>query len=92
MKDYFTTGEFVKLCNLKKQTLFYYDDIGIFKPEVVGENDYLYYSYTQLATFEVLTMFRDLNVPLKEINQHMDSRSPKALINLLKNVRMKWTS
>ena len=29
-KNYFTTGEFAKICGVKKQTLFHYDDIGIF--------------------------------------------------------------
>lgn len=82
-KDYFTTGEFAKICNVKKQTLFHYDHIGIFKPEIVGENGYRYYSFTQLETFEVLTMFKELNVPLSEIKSHMDHRSPQALIDLL---------
>lgn len=85
MNDYFTTGEFAKLAGVKKQTLFHYDEIGIFKPEIKGENGYRYYSYTQLETFSVLTMFRDLKVPLKEIKSHMDHRSPEALIELLEN-------
>ncbi len=46
--SYFTTGEFAKLCNVKKQTLFHYDDIGLLSPAVTGENGYRYYSYAQL--------------------------------------------
>lgn len=87
-KDYFTTGEFAKLFNVKKQTLFYYDQIGIFKPEYIGENGYRYYSYTQLETFEVLTMFKELHVPLKDIREHMENRSPKALIGLLEGRKL----
>jgi DNA-binding transcriptional MerR regulator len=82
-KEYFTTGEFARLFNVKKQTLFYYDQIGIFKPEYTGDNGYRYYSFTQLETFEVLTMFKELHVPLKEIKAHMENRSPAALIELL---------
>ena len=33
---YFTTGEFAKLWGVKKQTLFHYDDIGIFQPAKRG--------------------------------------------------------
>ena len=55
-KDYFTTGEFARICGVRKQTLFYYDSIGIFSPEIVGDNGYRYYSYTQVETFAVLTM------------------------------------
>ena len=39
-KGYLTTGEFAKLCGVKKQTLFHYDQIGILKPELSGENGY----------------------------------------------------
>ena len=40
LKKYFNTGEFAKLCNVKKQTLFHYDDIGIFSPEIKDHNGY----------------------------------------------------
>ncbi|MFE4512310.1 MerR family DNA-binding transcriptional regulator, partial [Bacillus subtilis] len=45
VKKYFTTGEFSKLCRVKKQTLFHYDEIGLFSPEIKKENGYRYYSY-----------------------------------------------
>lgn len=83
-KGLFTTGEFAKLFGVKKQTLFHYDDIGIFKPEIIGNNNYRYYSYTQIETFAVLLMFKELHVPLKEIKAHMENRSPEALIEILK--------
>ena len=82
-KDYFTTGEFAALFGVPKQTLFYYDEIDIFKPERVGENGYRYYSFTQLETFETLLMLRELSVPLKDIRRHMEHRSPQALIELM---------
>ena len=84
-KDYFTTGEFAKICGVNKQTLFYYDQVGIFKPDVIGENGYRYYSYTQLETFTVISMLRDLGVHIKEIKAHMDCRSPEALLSLMEN-------
>ncbi len=39
----FTTGEFSKLCGVKKQTLFHYDQIDILKPEYRNEKGYRYY-------------------------------------------------
>ncbi|MFV0517730.1 MAG: MerR family transcriptional regulator [Aminipila sp.] len=81
--NYFTTGEFAKLCNVKKQTLFHYDDIGIFSPEFLGENGYRYYSYQQLEVFEVIAMLKEMDMPLKEIKRYLDSRTPEALILLL---------
>ena len=84
-KNYFTTGEFAGICGVGKQTLFYYDKEGIFKPDIVAENGYRYYSYTQIETFTVITMLRDLGVHIKEIKAHMDHRSPEALIALMES-------
>ena len=83
LKDYFTTGEFARLCNVKKQTLFHYDDIGILSPEVVGENGYRYYSYTQLEIFSTISMLKELDMPLAEIKDYLDHRSPQAFLELL---------
>ena len=33
LKKNFSTGEFAKLCGVSKQTLIYYDKIGLFKPD-----------------------------------------------------------
>ena len=33
----FTTGEFARLCGVKRHTLFHYDEIGIFSPSLRGE-------------------------------------------------------
>ena len=80
--DYFTTGEFAKICSVSKQTLIYYDRVGIFSPDITGSNGYRYYSYTQIETFTVIAMLRDLGVHIREIKAHMDCRSPEALIRL----------
>ena len=61
-KTYFTTGEFAKIFDVKKQTLFHYDSCGIFKPDIIGENGYRYYSFTQLETFAIIRTLRDLGV------------------------------
>ena len=83
MKDnYFSTGEFAKLCNVNKKTLFHYDEIGLFKPEIVKENGYRYYSIYQLEIFDMIYTLRDLGVPLKEIKSFMDKRNPNRVVEL----------
>ena len=37
-EKYFTTGEFAAYFGIRKDTLFYYDRIGLFQPEGVGDN------------------------------------------------------
>ena len=81
MKDnYFSTGEFAKLWNVNKKTLFYYDEIGLFKPEIVKENGYRYYSVYQLEVFDIIHTLRDLGVPLKQIKSFIDERNPKSVV------------
>lgn len=80
---YLTTGEIAKLFGLNKQTLFHYDDMGIFKPEILGDNGYRYYAYTQLETLAIILMLRELGVPIKKIKEQVEAHSPNLLIHLL---------
>lgn len=83
--NYFSTGEFAKLCNVNKKTLFYYDEIDLFKPELVMENGYRYYSIYQLEIFYIIHILKDLGVPLKEIKEFMDNRNPKNVVEIFEN-------
>ena len=72
---YVTTGEFSKMTGTTKDTLFHYDDIGLFSPEIIGENGYRYYSIYQIETFEVIAMLKELGMSLKDIRCLLDKRS-----------------
>ncbi|SDZ26382.1 DNA-binding transcriptional regulator, MerR family [Evansella caseinilytica] len=78
-----TTGQFAKLIGVSKDTLFHYDKIGIFSPEIKAENGYRYYSIYQSDVFYVIAMLKELGVPLKEIKEYLEKRSPDELIRLL---------
>lgn len=82
-KAHITTGEFAKLCKVSKHTLFYYDKIGIFSPDIKDENGYRYYSVHQSEEFAVIEMLRELDMPLNDIKLFMASRSPETLLLLL---------
>lgn len=84
LQNYFTTGEFAKLVGVTKHTLFHYDNIGIFSPEIKGDNDYRYYSVFQIEPFYVIYALKELGMPLKQIKVYLDNKSPEGLINLLK--------
>lgn len=85
LRKYFTTGEFAKLCNVKKQTLFHYDEIGLLSPEYKSENGYRYYSYQQFDVFTVIELLKEVDMPLKEIKSFLNNRSPEELIELFKD-------
>ena len=82
---YFSTGEFAKLCNIHKKTLFYYDEIGLFKPEKIMPNGYRYYSEYQLEIFSVIYTLKDIGMPLKEIKYYMDNRTPENILELFEH-------
>ena len=56
---YIKTGEFAKLVGVTKHTLFYYDKIGLFSPEIKLENGYRFYSFDQLDVFDVIQTLRE---------------------------------
>ncbi|MDA7027741.1 MerR family transcriptional regulator [Bacillus sp. CLL-7-23] len=84
LKKYFTTGEFAKLCRVKKQTLFHYDEIGLFSPEIKQQNGYRYYSYNQFELFQVINLFKEVGVPLKAIKSLLKDQTPDRIVPLLK--------
>ena len=77
------TGDFAKLCNTNKRTLFHYDEIGIFSPAYTDERGYRFYSESQCDVFFTISCLREIGMPLKEIKKYIDQRNPAALKQLL---------
>ncbi|WP_081841863.1 MerR family transcriptional regulator [Lachnoclostridium phytofermentans] len=80
----FTTGEFAKRFGIKKDTLYYYDRIGLFHPANVDDNDYRSYTFEQLDVFWMIQSLRELNFPIQSLKQYVNSPSPEKLIELSK--------
>lgn len=83
----FTTGQFAKLCGVKKDTLFHYDDIGLLKPHEVRENGYRCYSAMQLNRFRAISILRDSGFPLEQIKQLLEDYSPTEMLELFGQVQ-----
>ncbi|MNW46568.1 Multidrug-efflux transporter 1 regulator [compost metagenome] len=79
----FTTSEFSKLCKVNKQTLLYYDQIGLFAPMYKNDKGYRFYSIRQLELFNVIELLKDLGMPLKEIQQYIKHKSPASFLSLM---------
>lgn len=82
-EEFFTTGQFAHICKVPKHVLFYYDEIGLFKPEYTASNGYRYYAHHQYYAFIVVNFLKDLGMPLKEIRHYLDNRSPELLLETL---------
>lgn len=85
LQKHFTTGQFAALYGVSKRTLMYYDSIDLFKPAIVTENGYRYYTFGQSGLFDAIQLLRKLQVPLEEIKQHLAHCTPAASQKLLQN-------
>ena len=74
MKDMFLAGELAKLQKISKQTLLFYDKIGLFSPNYIDpQNGYRYYSADQLDYLDTILIMKKIGFPLNEIKEHMKS-------------------
>lgn len=71
LQKQFTTSQFAAMYGINKRTLMYYDSIDLFKPAVVKENGYRYYTLSQMILFDAIQLLRKLRVPLEEIKAQL---------------------
>lgn len=82
--NYFSTGEFARLCGVTKHTLFHYDEIGILKPERVEENGYRRYTANQFYTFDLISVLKETGMELSEIKRYLSNPGVDRFITLLR--------
>lgn len=68
-KQYLNISDFAKISGVSRQTLIYYDRIGLFSPALIADNKYRMYSHKQVDTIGIITILSDLGVPLKKIKE-----------------------
>ena len=83
-KLYFTAGELAELYGIPKQTMLYYDKMGILQPEFIAENGYRHYDVPQYLTLEIIIFLRKLNIPISRIQKFLENKNPDTL-NILLN-------
>lgn len=72
MKNLFSIGELSKLQNISRQTLIFYDKIGLFCPAYVDpENGYRYYSAAQLDFLDTICIMKRIGFSLDEIKSYL---------------------
>ncbi|WP_195276480.1 MerR family transcriptional regulator [Anaerotruncus rubiinfantis] len=83
MKEYLSITEMASLHQISRQTLIYYDRIGLFSPACTGENGYRCYSASQIPFLREICFLKSIGVKLAEIKRHMKNRDPADEIALL---------
>ena len=88
MEDLFSIGELSKYQNISKQTLIFYDKIGLFCPDYVDPNNgYRYYCASQIDYLDNILIMKKIGFSLNEIKEHMQHYNiDSSLIALRKQV------
>jgi DNA-binding transcriptional MerR regulator len=84
--------EFADFTGIKESVLRYYDSIGLFQPVLRGENNYRYYSLSQLQTAKLIETLRSLRIPLKRIRAIIENRSPESMVEVLAHYELEMNS
>ena len=72
MKNLFSIGEISKLQNISRQTLIFYDKIGLFCPAYTDSNNgYRYYSSSQINYLDTICIMKKIGFSLDEIKAHV---------------------
>lgn len=84
MDGMYTISEMANIFGVSRQTLIYYDKIGLFGPAEVNEKGYRFYSPTQIPLMRLICMLRDLGVDLDEITRLTCSYDVAEMANRLR--------
>lgn len=69
----YTIKEIADLAGVSTRTLRYYHEIGLLHPASTGDNSYRYYDQGSLLQLQQIMFFRELDIPLKDIQLIMSS-------------------
>jgi len=84
MKKKYKINEIASFFKISRQTLIYYDDIGLFKPRFVDEEtSYRYYDEDQFSNLRFILILKEAGFSLKEIGAYTKSRSPEESLSYL---------
>lgn len=74
--------EFSRLTGINRDSLRFYDRIGLLKPELRGDNGYRYYTRRQLGAAYLIGSLRLLGVGLEDIRKYSAGRTPEKMLDL----------
>lgn len=84
---YMTIGDVSKIYGISKQTILYYEKLGLFSPAKIEDNGYRYYTLEECYRLELILSLKKLNLSLKDIQDYVEHRGPHMLKILLEDAR-----
>lgn len=83
-KVYLSTGELAKMLGVTKQTVIYYDKIGLISPVKRDQKEYRYYTLEQADELDSILTFRNLGVPINTLKEYLSVRNAEGCIEMLR--------
>ena len=81
----FSIGEVARYQNISKQTLIFYDRIGLFCPAWVDpDNGYRYYSSQQLDQLDTILIMKKIGCSLTQIRSHLQDYTSESSLAALR--------
>lgn len=82
MKSYYKIGEISKIYGIGKDSLMYYEELGILKP-IRGENGYRFYNISDIWRLNLIKELRSLDFSIKKIKDYLDDRNLESTQTIL---------
>lgn len=71
----YTVNKLAQLAGVSVRTLHYYDEVGLLKPNKIEKNGYRQYGQNEFLRLQQILFFRELDFPIDDIRQIMNSPS-----------------
>nr|WP_312579075.1 MerR family transcriptional regulator [Sedimentibacter sp.] len=82
MKNYYKIHEISNLYNIGKDSLRYYEGLGILSPER-DSNGYRLYSIQDIWKLNIIKDLRNLNFPMEKIKDYLENKTVKNTLDIL---------
>ena len=86
MKNFFKIGEISKLYGIGVDSIRYYEEIGIIKPQR-SESGYRYYSIHDIWRLNVIRDLRSIGFTMEQIREYLDHHTVLSSISMLEDER-----
>ncbi|MGL5676120.1 MAG: MerR family transcriptional regulator [Cellulosilyticaceae bacterium] len=86
MKNYYTIGEVAKIYGIGKDSLMYYEDLGLLKP-TRNEKGYRFYGISDIWRLNLIKELRSLDMPMKRIKAYVETRDLQSTKQMLQEER-----
>lgn len=83
MKNRYLIGQAAKFLNVSKDTLRYYDKIGIISPKKDNTNGYRYYTMDEVISLTYILTLKELDISLEEIKSIVHNNNLSDMVKVI---------